>query len=107
MAGEGWNLSDAETFCNKYGLILEKTEQETSAYNEGVIISQSRTAGTTIVKGTTLRVTVAIKPKEKPKPTPTPEKETTKKASDYTEKNSCEKNNFHWNEEDEKCEEES
>lgn len=107
MAGEGWNLSDAETFCNKYGLILEKTEQETSAYNEGVIISQSRTAGTTIVKGTTLRVTVAIKPKEKPKPTPTPEKEVEKKASDYTDKNSCEKNNFHWNEEDEKCEEKS
>ena len=72
MAGEGWNLSDAQTFCDKYGLILEKTEQETTAYPEGTIISQSRTAGTTIVKGTTLRVTVAVKPKEKPKPTPTP-----------------------------------
>ena len=72
MAGEGWNLSDAQTFCDKYGLILEKTEQETTAYPEGTIISQSRTAGTTIVKGTTLRVTVAVKPKEKPTPTPTP-----------------------------------
>ena len=72
MAGEGWNLSDAQTFCDKYGLILEKTEQETTAYPEGTIISQSRTAGTTIVKGTTLRVIVAVKPKEKPKPTPTP-----------------------------------
>ena len=72
MAGEGWNLSDAQTFCDKYGLILEKTEQETTAYPEGTIISQSRTAGTTIVKGTTLRVTVAVKPKEKPKPTPAP-----------------------------------
>lgn len=72
MAGEGWNLSDAQTFCDKYGLILEKTEQETTAYPEGTIISQSRTAGTTIVKGTTLRVTVAVKPKEKSTPTPTP-----------------------------------
>lgn len=103
MAGEGWNLSDAETFCNKYGLILEKTEQETSAYNEGVIISQSRTAGTTIVKGTTLRVTVAVKPKEVPKPVPAEEKTT--KASDYTDKSTCEKNKYHWNEEEEKCEE--
>ena len=72
MAGEGWNLSDAQTFCDKYGLILEKTEQETTAYPEGTIISQSRTAGTTIVKGTTLRVTVAVKPKEQSKPSSPP-----------------------------------
>ena len=67
MAGEGWALGDAETFCKKYGLSLEKIEQETNAYPEGTIINQSRTAGTTIVKGTTLKVTVAIKPKEKQK----------------------------------------
>ena len=74
MAGEGWSLSDAQTFCDKYELILEKTEQETSAYSPGTIISQSRTAGTTIIKGTTFRVTVAVKPKQKEevKPTPTP-----------------------------------
>ena len=72
MAGEGWSLSDVETFCNKYGLVLEKVEQETTAYAEGTVISQSRTAGTTIVKGTTLKVTVAVKPKAKPQPTPTP-----------------------------------
>ena len=39
MAGEGWSLGDAQTFCDKYGLTLEKTEQETSAYNPGVICS--------------------------------------------------------------------
>lgn len=100
MAGEGWNLSDAETFCNKYGLVLEKTEQETSAYNEGTIISQSRTAGTTIIKGTTLRVTVAIKPKEKPEPVPE-----TKKASDYKDEESCTAAKYSWNEEKEECEE--
>ena len=77
MAGEGWSLSDVEAFCSKYGLILEKNEQETTAYSEGTIISQSRTAGTKIVKGTTLRVTVAKKPT--PKPTPTPESEEDKK----------------------------
>ena len=67
MAGEGWSLSDVETFCNKYGLILEKVEQETTAYAEGTVISQNRTAGSTIVKGTTLKVTVAKKPAAKPK----------------------------------------
>ena len=68
MAEEGWSLQDVEAFCSKYGLILEKEEQETTAYTEGSIIGQSRTKGSTIIKGTTLRVTVAIKPKEKPKP---------------------------------------
>ena len=77
MAEEGWSLSDVETFCNKYGLILEKVEQETAAYSEGTIIGQSRTVGSTIIKGTTLRVTVAVKPKAKPTPTPDKEKPTT------------------------------
>ena len=86
MAGEGWSLSDVETFCNKYGLVLEKVEQETTAYSEGTIISQSRTAGTTIVKGTTLRVTVAVKPKAKPQPTPEPDKkDDDKKEEEKTE----------------------
>lgn len=78
MAGEGWSLSDVETFCSQYGLILEKIEQETTGYTEGRIISQSRTSGTKIVKGTTLRVTVAVKPKAKPeiKPDSKPESNT-------------------------------
>jgi len=67
MVEEGWSVSDVEAFCNKYELILEKVEQETSAYSEGTVIGQSRTMGSTIIKGTTLRITVAVKPKEKPK----------------------------------------
>ena len=99
MAGEGWSLSDVEAFCSKYELILEKSEQETTAYAEGKVISQSRTAGTKIVKGTTLKVTVAIKPKLKPTPTPEPEK----KASDYTTKESCEGAGFKWDDTNKKC----
>lgn len=102
MAGEGWNLSDVKTFCDKYGLILETREQETTGYTEGTIINQSRTAGTTIVKGTTLIVTVAVKPKEQPKPAPKPEE---KKASDYTTQTDCEKAGFSWDTETEKCSE--
>ena len=85
MAGEGWSLSDVETFCSEYGLILEKNEQETTAYNEGTIIAQSRTAGTKIVKGTTLRVTVAKKPTVKPQPAPEPEEKEENKEEEKTE----------------------
>jgi serine/threonine-protein kinase len=69
MVEEGWSISDVEAFCNKYGLVLEKVEQETSTYAVGTVIGQSRTKGSTIVKGTTLKITVAIKPvpKEQPK----------------------------------------
>ena len=69
MAELGWSQSDAENFCNKYGLKLEVVEQETSAYAEGTIISQSRGVGSPVVKGQTLKITVAIAPKEvAPKP---------------------------------------
>ena len=69
MVEEGWSISDVEAFCTKYGLVLEKVEQETSAYTPGTVIGQSRTKGSTIIKGTTLKITVAIKPivKETPK----------------------------------------
>ena len=70
MVEEGWSLADVEAFCSKYGIILEKVEQETSAYSPGTIIGQSRTKGSTIIKGTTLKVTVAIKPVPKPEPEP-------------------------------------
>ena len=86
MAGEGWSLSDVETFCSEYGLILEKSEQETTAYADGAIISQSRTAGTKIVKGTTLRVTVAIKPKVKEQPKQEEKKEETKEEENTENK---------------------
>ena len=82
MAGEGWSVDDAATFCDKYELVLEKVEQETEAYSPGTIISQSRTAGTTIIKGTTLRVTVAVKPKPKPTTIPTPEPQETEEKEE-------------------------
>ena len=69
MVEEGWSLNDVEAFCDKYGIKLEKIEQETTAYAEGTIIGQSRTKGSTIIKGTTLKVTVAIKPIPQPAPT--------------------------------------
>lgn len=64
MAGLGWGLADAEAFCDKYGLTISVEYQETTAYEEGKIINQSRAAGSPIVKGQTLTVTIAQKPKQ-------------------------------------------
>ena len=72
MAAEGWSLADAEAFCQKYGLTIKVEYQDTTAYEEGKIIDQSRAANSPIVKGQTFTVTIARKPVEQTKPT-TPE----------------------------------
>lgn len=72
MNAEGWTIDDAEAFCAKYGLEISSTEQETTQYEEGKIISQNRSVGSPIIKGTTLRVVIAKRPVEKPTPSPSP-----------------------------------
>ena len=62
MNAEGWSLADAEAFCVKYNLTISTKYEQTSAYAEGKVISQSRAPGSPIVKGTNLEVTVAKKP---------------------------------------------
>ena len=69
MNAEGWSLTDAEAFCKKYGLIIKITEVETSKYEAGKIISQSRAAGSPIARGTTVEIEVAVTPTEKETPT--------------------------------------
>ncbi len=85
MSGEGWSVDDARVFCEKYGLIIEVEEQETDAYEEGKVISQSRPAGSPIVSGTTLRVTVAKKPVVKPSTKPSTEPDEDESEDDGTE----------------------
>ena len=51
-------------FCDKYGLTISVEYQETTAYEEGKIIDQSRAAGSPIVSGQTLTVTVARTPQQ-------------------------------------------
>ncbi|MBR2248253.1 MAG: Stk1 family PASTA domain-containing Ser/Thr kinase [Bacilli bacterium] len=76
MNAKGWSIDDVEAFCSKYGLSLSTSYQETNAYEPGKIISQSRAAGSPIVKGSKLSVVVAKKPASKPKtPTPSPEED--------------------------------
>ena len=66
MVAEKWTLEDAQAFADEYGLTLDITEKE-SEEKPGTIIAQGRPAGDTIIKGITLKVTVA---KEKSKEEP-------------------------------------
>jgi len=59
MVGEGWTLEDTKAFAEEYGIKLEIKYEETNDKPEGMILSQGKPAGYTIVKGTTLKVTVS------------------------------------------------
>ena len=58
MVAEKWTLEDAQAFADEYGITLDITEKE-SDEEPGTIIEQSRPAGDTIIKGITLKITVA------------------------------------------------
>lgn len=64
MQSEGWSRDDADAFATKYGLNIVFQEEETTAYEEGKVIRQSRAAGSPIIKNATITVTIAKKPKE-------------------------------------------
>lgn len=61
---DGWSVEDTENFCKQYGITLKINYEETLQYTEGMIISQSRTPSSPIVKGATLKITVAKQPEE-------------------------------------------
>lgn len=58
---EGYTLSKVQTFCEENGITLEVNEKETNDAKEDSIIYQSRSAGTKVISGVTLKVTVAKK----------------------------------------------
>jgi serine/threonine-protein kinase len=66
MVEEGWSLSDAETFAEKYQITLKvkdkngKSIQDYSEYLSESIINQSRPAGDNIISGITLTLTIDI-----------------------------------------------
>ena len=90
MSGEGWNIDDVEAFCSKYGITLQTKTQEAAGYEEGKVISQSRSAGSPIVKGTSLTVVIAKKPTEKP---PTEKPSTDDKTNNNTDDKDTSNNN--------------
>ena len=63
MVALGYSFDDVTAFAKKYELELKTEYVETTQYEANKVISQSRIAGTEIVKGTTITVEIAIKPK--------------------------------------------
>lgn len=88
MVEEGWTVEDVEAFCTKYNITLKIDYEETTQYEEGTLISQSRSPKTPIVKGSNLKIVIAKKPEISPTPTPTETPET-----DNTDNNESETNN--------------
>lgn len=66
FVGESWSVANIESFCSKNGITLNKKTEETSAYPEGTVISQSRVAGTKVIANTPLTITVAKAPAKTP-----------------------------------------
>lgn len=79
MQEQGWSKEDAEDFAVKYNLNITIKEEETTAYEEGKVIRQSRAAGSPIISGASITVTVAKKPAEEVKK---PEEDSKDQTSD-------------------------
>ena len=61
---EAWSLEEIQNFCDEYGIVVTFTAKPTNEYPENTIISQSRAAGTAIVKGANLTIVYAVKYEE-------------------------------------------
>lgn len=87
MVEEGWTVEDVEAFCTKYNITLKIDYEETTQYEEGTLISQSRSPKTPIVKGSNLKIVIAKKPEISPTPTPTETPETGNTDNNESEPN--------------------
>ena len=70
---EAWSLDDIQKFCDEYGIVVTFTPKPTNDYPENTIITQSRAAGTNIVKGAPLKIVYAVKYEEETTNTDTEE----------------------------------
>ena len=63
---EEWTLEEIQNFCDEYGVEVTFAPKPTAEFPENTIISQSRAAGTTIVKGANLKIVYAVSISETP-----------------------------------------
>ncbi len=61
---EQWTIEEIQNFCDEYGVVVTFVPKQTDEFPENTIISQSRAAKTTIVKGATLKIVYAVKYEE-------------------------------------------
>ncbi len=64
---EQWSIDEIQAFCDKYGIIVSFVSKPTNEFTPNTIISQSRAAGTPIVKGANLKIVYAVKYEEETK----------------------------------------
>ena len=57
-----YTVEEVEEFAEDYNITLNITYEDTTEYEPGTIIRQSRAAGTTVVEGARLTITVAREP---------------------------------------------
>ena len=57
-----YTIAEVEEFAEDYNITLSIVYEETDEYEPGTIIRQSRAAGTTVVSGARLTITVASAP---------------------------------------------
>ena len=69
FVNEVYTLEEVEKFCKENGITLVTKEKESSTDKDGAIIYQSRQAGTKVVSGVTLTITVSKAPTVKEEPT--------------------------------------
>lgn len=58
---ESWTIGEVQSFCDEYGIKLTVEEKEVSDSESGVILSQSKTAGSDISINATLKIVVSKK----------------------------------------------
>lgn len=66
IVGEGWSISQAQSWAEEKEIVLKIEYKETNDYAEGTIISQSRGTDSVVVKGVDLKIVVATAPSELP-----------------------------------------
>ena len=88
---EKWTKESIEAFCKEYEISVEFKEEETDTYEPGTVIKQDRVAGTRVMKGYPLVITLAKEKKKDPIETVLPKDEKTTSDKTTTEKNTTEK----------------
>lgn len=59
FVSEGWTLEDIKLFCDEYGLDITVVEEENDTVPVGKVIRQSRAAGSRVIAGVNIKITIA------------------------------------------------
>ena len=78
---EAYTYEEVEKFCKENGCTAVKREKESGTDKEGTVIYQSREAGTKVVKGASITVTIATAPTVISEPEDTTKTDTTNQTS--------------------------